>query len=341
MARVMPTRQFKLFGQTVSLNPGPFNRKEHMLITIMASVSFSYPYTAFLIPTQALPQFFGQAFARDFGYQLLSTMGINFVGYGLAGLYRRFLVFPSYALWPSSLATIALNKAFHTEQNEPVKGPFGWVYRRSRGQVFFLTFLAMFVWFFFPGFIFQALSIFNWLSWIAPNNMALSNITGFNNGVGLNPWPTFDWNNLTPWLTPLTIPTFSIVSQFIGICVGTIMTIGFYWTNAWQSSYLPINANNTFDNTGSAFNVSRIVGDDGLFDNAKYQLYSQPWMSAGFCTYLIWYFAMYGASESNIHVTSLTCGSTFVHYRLSPKRHCHCRENHHQRISKALSATRS
>lgn len=116
-----------------------------MLITIMASVSFSYPYTAFLIPTQALPMFFGQDYARNFGYQVLSTMGINFVGYGLAGLARRFLVYPSYALWPSSLVTVALNKAFHAERNEPVPGPFGWVYRRSREQVFLLAFGAMFV----------------------------------------------------------------------------------------------------------------------------------------------------------------------------------------------------
>ena len=116
-----------------------------MLITIMASVSFSYPYTAFLIPTQALPQYFNQKYAYDFGYQLLATAGINFTGYGLAGLARRFIVYPSYALWPSSLAVVALNKAFHTEVNEPVPGPFGWVYRRSREQVFLMAVGAMFM----------------------------------------------------------------------------------------------------------------------------------------------------------------------------------------------------
>jgi hypothetical protein len=28
---------------------------------------------------------------------------------------------------------------------------------------------------------------------------------------------------LTPWLVPLTVPTFSIISQFIGIVIGTLM----------------------------------------------------------------------------------------------------------------------
>ena len=104
-------------------------------------------------------------------------------------------------------------------------------------------------------------------------------------------------NNMSAWLVPLTIPTFSIVSQFIGICLGTIMTIIVYWKNAWNTSYLPINDNHTFDNQGSRYNVSRIVNDDSLFDLAKYNEYSQPWLSAGYLVYLFWYFAVYTASK--------------------------------------------
>lgn len=44
----------------------------------------------------------------------------------------------------------------------------------------------------FPGYIFQALSYFNWISWIAPTNVKLAIITGSVCGMGLNPWPTFD-----------------------------------------------------------------------------------------------------------------------------------------------------
>jgi hypothetical protein len=41
MAKVLPERKFKTFGLVWSLNPGPFNMKEHALITIMANVSFA------------------------------------------------------------------------------------------------------------------------------------------------------------------------------------------------------------------------------------------------------------------------------------------------------------
>ena len=144
MARVIPKVTFTLFGRKFSLNPGPFNKKEHALITIMANVSFGAPYTNYIVPAQALPVFFGESFAFNRGYQFLNTIGTNFVGYGMAGLTRRFLVYPSVALWPSSLVTIGLIKAFHTETNEPVQGPFG-VWRISRERFFLLTFSAMFV----------------------------------------------------------------------------------------------------------------------------------------------------------------------------------------------------
>jgi hypothetical protein len=40
MARWLPTRKFSFFGIPWTLNPGPFNKKEHCLITVMANVSF-------------------------------------------------------------------------------------------------------------------------------------------------------------------------------------------------------------------------------------------------------------------------------------------------------------
>nr|WVH01952.1 OPT oligopeptide transporter protein [Naematelia aurantialba] len=299
MAQTLPDKGFQLFGVRHSLNPGPFNKKEHMLITIMATVAFNTPYTGYIILTQALPVYFNQSYARDFGYQLLGSIGSNFVGYGLAGMCRRFLVFPSFCVWPTALVTIALNKAFHTDTNEPVKGPFNRVYTMSRYKFFLLAFCSMFVYWWFPGFIFQALSYFNWLSWIAPNNMAFNNIVGSVNGLGVNPWPTFDFNMLTVYgFTPLVIPTFTIMNQFAGMVVSFFMIIGLYWTNAWDTSYLSINSNHVFDNTGARFNVSNVLNDEGHFDNDKYQQYSQPYMTAGNLTIYFWFFAIYAATIS-------------------------------------------
>ena len=41
MAKVLPKRQFSIFGYKFSLNPGPFNKKEHTMIVVMANVTFA------------------------------------------------------------------------------------------------------------------------------------------------------------------------------------------------------------------------------------------------------------------------------------------------------------
>lgn len=41
MAKVLPKHQFNWFGLKWTFNPGPFNKKEHALIVIMANVTFA------------------------------------------------------------------------------------------------------------------------------------------------------------------------------------------------------------------------------------------------------------------------------------------------------------
>ena len=36
---------------------------------------------------------------------------------------------------------------------------------------------------FFPGYIFQALSFFNWVCWIAPNNVVINQLFGYSSGL--------------------------------------------------------------------------------------------------------------------------------------------------------------
>ncbi|WOO80299.1 Oligopeptide transporter 2 [Vanrija pseudolonga] len=298
LEKIFPDYSFRLFGRTHNLNPGPFNRKEHMLITIMAAVAFSTPYTGYIVFTQALPMFFNNAYGHDFGYQLLNTLGSNFVGYGLAGLTRRFIVYPSYCVWPGSLATLALNKAFHSDDSGGVPGPFGRIYSWSRLRLFTVALIVTFVYWWIPGYLFEALSYFNWLSWIAPYNPTYNMIVGFKNGLGLNPLPTFDWNMVSGVWPAMVLPMFSITNYFVGTIVSGFMIVAIYWTNAFNTAYLPINSNKTFNRTGGKYNVTRILDSKGFFDEAKYQDYSEPYMSAGNITLYFWFFAAYSATLS-------------------------------------------
>jgi hypothetical protein len=194
-----------------------------------------------LIFVQYLPIYFNQQWASNYGYQrefdptlsqsptphpralVIIALSTNFIGYGLAGLARQFLVYPSRAVWPANLASVALNvsgsthwcscqvptpyslqRTFHTETNQVVDG---WTISRMRW--FMYCFGAMLVYFWFPGYIIQAMSYFNWITWIAPDNVILAAVTGSVGGLGLNPFPTWDWNQLSVYQDPLIVPFYS------------------------------------------------------------------------------------------------------------------------------------
>ncbi|KAG7048102.1 OPT oligopeptide transporter [Colletotrichum scovillei] len=294
----LPDVGFTLFGVRHSLNPGPFNKKEHMLISIMASVGKTLPSSRYIIFTQWMDRYFGQKYAKSFSYQILLALSTNLMGFGLAGLCRRFLVYPSFCLWPASLVTIALNSSLHNEANHPVSGPFKKIYNMSRYRFFMVAFAAMFVWFWFPDYIFGALSLFNWIAWIAPNNFTLTAITGVNKGLGFNPIPTFDWNVATHVVQPLVVPFRVTFNTFIGVFLGGITIIGLYWTNAYNTAYLPINSNLMYNHFGGSYNVSKILDGRGWLDEAKYQAYSPVYLAASSITMYYYFFAVYAATVS-------------------------------------------
>lgn len=92
-AKTMPTKTFSFFGIKWTLNTGPFTIKEHVVVVLMSNVSIGYAYS-----TDALLALQGKPFYDinlGWGFQLLFTLSSQLIGIGLAGLARRFLVWPA------------------------------------------------------------------------------------------------------------------------------------------------------------------------------------------------------------------------------------------------------
>ena len=53
----------------------------------------------------------------------------------------------------------------------------------SRERFFFYAFLCSACWYFFPDYIFQALSVFSWVTWIVPNNIVINQLFGYESGL--------------------------------------------------------------------------------------------------------------------------------------------------------------
>ncbi|PWY71034.1 OPT oligopeptide transporter family [Aspergillus heteromorphus CBS 117.55] len=283
LAKVLPTRQWNLFGWKFTLNPGPFNQKEHMLITVMSNVSFGGTNgTAYV------------TYIFQAGFQILVTLSTQLLGYGCAGVVRRFLVYPPAMIYPTSLSTIALNKALHSDEGRDGH-VHGW--KITRYRFFMYCFIGMFFYYWLPGYLFQALSYFNWINWIAPNNVNLAIICGTVTGMGLNPLPTFDWNIIYALYDPIIYPFYALSNIAIGTIVGGFFIIvPLYYKNVWNAAYFPILSNDVYDNTGSTYNVTRVLNSKGEFDLAGYESYSPPFLTTGYIMIFYFSFAIYLAA---------------------------------------------
>ncbi|KAJ2442214.1 hypothetical protein GGI03_008239, partial [Coemansia sp. RSA 2337] len=133
MALVLPKTRFRTFGWEWTLNPGPFNIKEHVIISIFAGTSVS---TAYGIDVVTIKKMWYKS-ELGFGPSILFILTSQVMGYSFAGLSRKFLVYPAAMIWPVNLVSVTLFRTFHEVQT--LGGRF------TRTQVFWMCFVGSFL----------------------------------------------------------------------------------------------------------------------------------------------------------------------------------------------------
>lgn len=247
-----------------------------MFATITYNIAIYTTNSYGMILVQKSPVFYGETYIT-FGYQLMLTLFVQLMGMGFAGYLRRFSVYPVKALWPTILPTIAMNRAL--TRPEPKENIHGWTI--SRYRFFYICTGGMFFYYWLPGYLFTALSTFNWMTWISPQNFTLAILTGASLGLGLfNPITTFDWNVATSSYAALAQPFFATCTMYIGSILGAFVILGIYYTNMYNTAYLPINSSAAFANDATSYNVTKVVVNNKL-NQTMYQDYSPPFYSAG------------------------------------------------------------
>lgn len=273
-----------------SLNPGPFNLKEHALITIMGNVSFGGGNAYATDILLALENFYHTNFG--WGFNLVAVWATQCIGFSMAGLAHKFLVQPASMIWPSNLVTCTFLTNMHINENHIANG-----WRISRLKFFLLIFICGFVYYWFPGFIFQALSYFAWVTWIRPKNVVINQVFGASTGLGLIPL-TFDWNQIAGYIgSPLVPPVGVIFTILLSVIViFWIVVPALHFSNVWYGNYLPISDSNTYDRFQNIYQVSKIVNSDLTFNLDSYKKYSPLYLSTTFAI-------SYGLSFASITAT--------------------------------------
>ncbi|TEB38095.1 OPT superfamily oligopeptide transporter [Coprinellus micaceus] len=282
-----------------SLNPGPWNIKEHVLVYIMANVAVGNPYA--LNAIVVLEVYY--EFKTGYWFSLVLVLATQLTGFGLAGMCRRFLVWPASMVWPQNLVACTLLNTLHAEDEDDgigmlggphldpasAGGETGLVPRKrgmSRYKFFIWTTVGSFFFFFLPGYLFEALSIFSFICWAVPNNVKVNQLFGVKTGLGMSVL-TFDWTQIS-WIgSPLMVPWWAEVHIFAGfVLFYWIMTPILYYTNAWNLAYFPISANQPFDRSGNPYNIAKVLKPDGTFDGEAYDRYSPLFLPATYATLL-------------------------------------------------------
>ncbi|KAI8576592.1 hypothetical protein K450DRAFT_256344 [Umbelopsis ramanniana AG] len=279
LARILPNREWSIGRFSFSLNPGPFNIKEHCLIVIMASTGGGSAYATDILAIQDL------YYQQDLGPlgSILLLISTQCLGYGMAGFYRKFLVNPTAMLWPSTLPSVSLFNTFHEKDpyllgdrdeekdQEERQG-------MSRMRFFLIVFACTFVYELFPTLIFPVLSSVAVLCLIGgPGNMVLASLGSGFSGVGILNFG-LDWNAAGA-TGPLFTPWWAQVNWYIGAVVMVwIVCPVTYFCNLWNAKSYPILTTKLFDKDGNVYNHSRVISD-GYFNETAYEEYSPVYMT--------------------------------------------------------------
>ncbi|RFU31628.1 hypothetical protein B7463_g4723, partial [Scytalidium lignicola] len=277
------------------LNPFPFHMKEHASITLMASAASQSALATEALAAQDL--FYGGYPNKAAGIFIVITSQL--IGFGLAGLLREVLVYPTHMLWPMNLPITSLLESLHGDKT----------IAKQRLKIFYIIFFVFLIWEIFPEYIFTVLEGVSIFCLAHQDSLVFTNLFGGasgNEGVGFLAL-SFDWNYIAPFGSPLWLPLYTLVNEYIGYLGCIIIFMGLYYSNTFRAQDFPFLAQELFDGTsnGTVYNVynqSQILNSNFEIDNDLLAAKGSPFLTASYIGYLI---------TSNMGFTA-----TFVHMLL-------------------------
>ncbi|KAL5803822.1 hypothetical protein ACOSQ3_030622 [Xanthoceras sorbifolium] len=275
MAATLPTRVFSvpLTNWSFSLNPGPFNLKEHVLITIFANCGSSGVYALSIVTI--VKAFYHRDLHPVAAMFLAQTTQL--LGYGWAGIFRKYLVDSPYMWWPANLVQVSLFRALHEKEKRPKGG-------LTRLQFFCIVFISSFAYYIVPGFFFPSLSALSFVCWIWKDSVTAQQIGSGLNGLGVGSFG-LDWSTVAGFLgSPLATPLFAILNMLAGFFLFVyVLTPVVYWSDGYKAKRFPIFSSATYDFSGQRYNISRILNSQDFdFNQVGYENYSKLYLTAFF-----------------------------------------------------------
>ncbi|CAG7894330.1 unnamed protein product [Brassica rapa] len=244
-----------------TLNPGPFNVKEHVLITIFANAGAGSVYAIHIITVVKAYYMKNMTFFVSF----IVIVTTQVLGFGWAGIFRKYLVEPAAMWWPANLVQVSLFRALH-EKEERAKGGL------TRTQFFLIAFICSFAYYVFPGYLFQMLTSLSWVCWFFPSSVMAQQIGSGLHGLGIGAIG-LDWSTISSYLgSPLASPWFATVNVGVGFVLAIYVLIPIcYWLDVYKAKTFPLFSSSLFTNEGSKYNIASIIDSNFHLDLQAYE----------------------------------------------------------------------
>ncbi|KAJ4714189.1 oligopeptide transporter 7-like [Melia azedarach] len=258
-----------------TLNPGPFNVKEHVLITIFANAGAGNVYAIHMVSVVKI--FYKRELT--FFVALVVVITTQVLGFGWAGVFRRYLVEPAAVWWPQNLVQVSLFRALH-EREKRTKGGL------TRNQFFLIAFVCSFAYYVFPGYLFPMLTSVSWICWIFPSSVLAQQLGSGLHGLGIGAIG-FDWSSISAYLgSPLASPWFATANIAAGFyLIMYVITPIAYWLNIFKAKTFPIFSDGLFTSTGQSYNISAIIDTNFHFNTEAYEQNGRLYISTFFAMY--------------------------------------------------------
>jgi OPT family small oligopeptide transporter len=257
------------------LNPGPFNKKENAFIVIMASASANSALGTEVLAVQRLYY----NITPNAGASVFLLFSSQLLGYGIGGMMRSTLLYPSKMLYPIVLPLLSMFDALYE----------GGMAARKKLRVFYIVFTAIFFWELFPEWIFPLLTGISIMCLAVPNNAAVSRVfggTNGNEGLGLLSI-CFDWQYVSSGVNPMVIPLKAQFSNFLGYLLCMVVFVAVYYNNIWKAQNFPFLSQLLFYENGTQYNQSLILNSNYEVDPTLLAEQGVPYYSSTWIVYLL------------------------------------------------------
>lgn len=277
------------------LNPGPFNIKEHAAISMCATAGAVSALATEALAAQSL--YYGGYPNKGAG--IFVVLASQTFGYGIAGLLRDILVYPTKMLWPVSLPITSLLENLHRDKKDT----------KARMKVFYIVFFILFFWEVVPEYMFPLLAGVSVFCLAHQDSLVFTNLFGGssgNEGLGLFSI-SLDWNYVASTGSPIWVPLQTLVNSCIGYYIGIALFMGLYYGNIWNAQNFPFMSQLLFTDASNStsfdeFNQTLILNEQFEVDYNALDVQGIPNMTASYLGYLV---------TTNIGFTA-----TFVHLML-------------------------